>query len=91
MLAVVENQEKLPVADIFHQRFQNGTASSSLTPSTDAAASWHQTLIRHRGKVDKPHTVGKVVQHFSGDPERKPRLCRGLPRQKSASSLVLPN
>ncbi len=74
VLAVVEDEEHVPVLEMAHQRFAHRPAGGFLNPQRARHRLRHEPRVTQRGELDQPDAVGKIFADFGGELERQPAL-----------------
>ena len=74
MLAVVEDDEQLAVADELDERLDHGAARLLHDAEHGRDRLRNQPCIGDRRKLDEPDAVGIFVEHVGRDLQREPRL-----------------
>jgi hypothetical protein len=74
MLAVIQNDEELPVAHEARQRVEHGAARLFLDAQYGRGGLRHQLRVGNRRQFDEPDAVRIVLQHDRSHLHRQPRL-----------------
>ncbi len=74
VLAIVENDQHLPVPYEPRQRFADGTSGLLLHPHYGCDGLRHESRIGERCELDQPHAVREIVHQPPSDLQRQPRL-----------------
>ena len=76
VLAVVEDQQELPILDMLKQCVRDPAPRLLLDPERRRHRLRHQPRIRERRELDEPYAIGKVVQHLGAHLQRDPCLAQ---------------
>jgi hypothetical protein len=90
MLAVVEEQECLPWADVANQPIQNWRAWHRDDAEGARHRSRNQRRVGERGEIDPDDAVREAIGHPSGDGEGQPRLAHpaGTGQREQRNSII---
>ena len=74
VLAIVEDQEDLPIADVVRERFADGPVRSLSNVEHRCHGLSQQARMYEGGQIDNPDAVGKTIEHVRGQFQRQARL-----------------